>query len=362
MDHREPSKMNSPEPPGMMVGSNPFATVPTNSMAMPQSSVGMMMPGMRLSFNHIPSNVSKSIDSPGSLFHGDGMQGIRPGMLNMSGEPVKRKRGRPRKYGPDGSMALALSPMPSASTYSNNQQSESTGKRRGRPPGSGKKQQLNALGSAGIAFTPHVITVKSGEDVASKILAFSQQGPRTVCILSANGIVCNVTLRQSSTSGGTVTFEGRFEIISLSGSYLLTDNGGTRSRTGGLSIALAGPDGRVLGGGVAGMLMAAGPVQVVVGSFIAEGKKQKSEGLNIEPSSAPPQVTGFSAPSAASPPSQGTSSESSDDSAGSPIENSGVNCNNSMHPLHNMLYNPMPWPHPHPANQIRHDAERKMMP
>lgn len=57
--------------------------------------------------------------------------------------------------------------------------------------------------------------------------------------------------------------QGRFEIISLSGSYLLTENGGTRSRTGGLSIALAGPDGRVLGGGVAGMLMAAGPVQVL---------------------------------------------------------------------------------------------------
>jgi len=56
--------------------------------------------------------------------------------------------------------------------------------------------------------------------------------------------------------------QGRFEIISLSGSFLLTENGGTRSRTGGLSVALAGSDGRVLGGGVAGMLMAATPVQV----------------------------------------------------------------------------------------------------
>lgn len=56
--------------------------------------------------------------------------------------------------------------------------------------------------------------------------------------------------------------QGRFEIISLSGSFLLTESDGTRSRTGGLSVSLAGSDGRVLGGGVAGMLMAATPVQV----------------------------------------------------------------------------------------------------
>lgn len=38
-------------------------------------------------------------------------------------------------------------------------------------------------------------------------MAFSQQGPRAVCILSANGAVSTVTLRQPSTSGGTVTYE-----------------------------------------------------------------------------------------------------------------------------------------------------------
>ena len=44
---------------------------------------------------------------------------------------------------------------------------------------------------------------------------------------------------------------------------MLSDNGGTR--TGALSVSLAGPDGRILGGGVAGVLLAASPVQV--GSF-----------------------------------------------------------------------------------------------
>ena len=56
--------------------------------------------------------------------------------------------------------------------------------------------------------------------------------------------------------------QGRFEILSLSGSFLLSDNGGQRSRAGGLSVSLSGPDGRVLGGGVAGLLTASSPVQV----------------------------------------------------------------------------------------------------
>ena len=37
---------------------------------------------------------------------------------------------------------------------------------------------------------------------------------------------------------------------------------GGRKRTGGLSVSLAGPDGRVIGGVVAGMLRAATPIQV----------------------------------------------------------------------------------------------------
>lgn len=45
------------------------------------------------------------------------------------------------------------------------------------------------------------------QDVSSKIMSFSQNGPRAVCILSANGAISNVTLRQAATSGGTVTYE-----------------------------------------------------------------------------------------------------------------------------------------------------------
>ncbi|KAL6844773.1 hypothetical protein ACP4OV_025432 [Aristida adscensionis] len=204
-----------------------------------------------------------------------------------AGEPAaKKKRGRPRKYGPEGAMSLALVPSsvaaapapaaPGASGPFSPEAAKSPGtapsaspdgaKKRGRPKGStNKKKHMSALGdftsSTGAGFTPHVIFVKAGEDVSAKIMSFSQHGTRAVCILSANGAISNVTLRQSATSGGTVTYEGRFEILSLSGSFLLSENGGHRSRTGGLSVSLAGPDGRVLGGGVAGLLTAASPVQ-----------------------------------------------------------------------------------------------------
>lgn len=48
----------------------------------------------------------------------------------------------------------------------------------------------------------------------------------------------------------------------MSGSYLLTNDGGSHNRSGGLSVSLASPDGRVIGGGVGGVLIAASPVQV----------------------------------------------------------------------------------------------------
>lgn len=57
-------------------------------------------------------------------------------------------------------------------------------------------------------------------------------------------------------------FQGRFEILSLTGSFMPSENGGIRNRSGGMSVSLAGPDGRVVGGGVAGLLVAASPVQV----------------------------------------------------------------------------------------------------
>ncbi|BAS76756.1 Os02g0125200, partial [Oryza sativa Japonica Group] len=151
--------------------------------------------------------------------------------------------------------------------------------------------------ASGANFTPHIINVAAGEDVNMKVISFSQQGPRAICILSANGVISNVTLRQQDTLGGTVTYEGRFELLSLSGSFTPTDSGGTRSRSGGMSVSLAATDGRVIGGGVAGLLVAASPVQVVVGSFLPsyqlDQNATKKPVIEITTVPPPPPAIGF---------------------------------------------------------------------
>ncbi|KAI3878376.1 hypothetical protein MKW98_001791 [Papaver atlanticum] len=142
---------------------------------------------------------------------------------------------------------------------------------RGRPKGSGNRQLLASLGewvsnSAGGKFLPHVVTIDSGEDIAAKIISFSRKGPRAICILSANGAVSN----------------GSFEILSLTGSFTINSAGGVRSRTGGLSVSLAGPDGRVVGGAVAGQLLASSKIQVIVGSFLPNTRKSQKRRQNVE--------------------------------------------------------------------------------
>lgn len=237
---------------------------------------------------------------------------------------VGKKRGRPRKYGPDGSLIRPLNATPisasvpmaasvAAGQYTPASAVGAAMKRgRGRPldfaaaaskpyhhhlqPQQHQPQQQFGFrfdsigemvaGSAGGNFTPHIITVAPGEDVTMKVISFSQQGPRAICILSANGVISNVTLRQPDSSGGTLTYEGRFELLSLSGSFMPTESNGTRSRSGGMSVSLASPDGRVVGGGVAGLLVAASPVQIVVGSFLPSYQmepKQKKARVDAAP-------------------------------------------------------------------------------
>lgn len=84
---------------------------------------------------------SLSVESSGMSPHG-----VNVGAPPPPGEPVKRKRGRPRKYGPDGSVSLALTPSPSSALPSGGPLTQSQKRGRGRPPGSGKKQQLASLG------------------------------------------------------------------------------------------------------------------------------------------------------------------------------------------------------------------------
>lgn len=130
------------------------------------------------------------------------------------------------------------------------------------------------------------------QDIVAKLLSLSQQRPRALCILSGTGTVTSVTLRQAASSNPGLTYEvkalitshdfkclrlflwfpkkliylftflqGKFEILCLSGSYLVAEDVGPSNRTGGISVSLSTRDGHVIGGGVA-VLIAGGPVQV----------------------------------------------------------------------------------------------------
>ncbi|KAH6795297.1 hypothetical protein C2S51_036283 [Perilla frutescens var. frutescens] len=336
----QPFSMNSPAP--VM---NPVVSQP-QQLEQQQMHMGYM--------NSDGGNAFRQVGSSSPPFS------IPPGhtVITHLASDQKRKRGRPRKYGPDGSMNVPLvspqqlnvampqqpqhqqqlqnfSPPPAAAAQMENLQpmdgstSPTNKKARGRPRGSRNKakQHSEALGSTGIGFVPHILNVNAGEDVSSKIMAICQNGPRAVCVLSANGTISTVTLRQAATSGGTATYEGRFDILSLSGSFMLTEVGGQKSRTGGLSVALAGPDGSVLGGSVAGLLVAASPAQVIVGSFLPDGQREVSTNY-VEPASAARLNPGGGA-GASSSPSRGTLSESSGGAA-SPLNLSASAYHNNI--------------------------------
>ncbi|KAL2541528.1 AT-hook motif nuclear-localized protein 14 [Abeliophyllum distichum] len=201
-----------------------------------------------------------------------------PSAVSSPPENTKRKRGRPRKYETP-EQAAAARKLYALASSSASKKKRDQGLAAPAPTSSSyssKKLQLAAFGNMGEGFTPHIITVAAGEDVGQKIMMFMQQSKREICIISASGLVSNASLRQPATSGGSVSYEGRFDILSLSGSYIRAELGG--GRTGGLSVCLSSTDGQIIGGGVGGPLTAAGPIQVIVGTFIINSKKDTSGG------------------------------------------------------------------------------------
>ncbi|KAJ0771375.1 putative AT-hook motif nuclear-localized protein [Helianthus annuus] len=188
---------------------------------------------------------------------------------------VRRKRGRPRKYGTPEQAAAAKrlsssSPSTSVPPLSSASKKELCLGVSGTSAASFKK---SSVGNSGQGFTPHIISVAAGEDIGQKIVSFMQLRKQEMCVLSASGSISNACLSQPVSSGGNITYEGRFNILSLCGSYVRNDVGGN---TGGLSVCLSSNDGQIIGGGIHGPLIAAGPVQVIVGTFAIEGKKESA--------------------------------------------------------------------------------------
>ncbi|XP_039044839.1 AT-hook motif nuclear-localized protein 9-like [Hibiscus syriacus] len=139
----------------------------------------------------------------------------------------KRGRGRPRKYDngvPISNGSVEALPPPTAAYCS-------TKRPWGRPKGTGKFQALASTGeymdTARRSFTPHVLPMYKGEDLVDKIVSFCARACHSVCVLTASGAVSSVTLCAPDSSAGTFTYEERFEILTLTGSSVVSGEVGT---------------------------------------------------------------------------------------------------------------------------------------
>ncbi|RZB80347.1 AT-hook motif nuclear-localized protein 11-like [Glycine soja] len=199
-----------------------------------------------------------------------------------SGQAVKRGRGRPRK---NDIVENAVSPATGPPGFSD----QAAKRGRGRPRGSRKLQILASIETAGGSIIPHVLTVKTGEDLVSTIMSFFDKDPQAICILSATGAVSDVAIRQNGASHVITRLEGTFEILSLSGAFTYANSPtGPVSKTGSLSISLARTDGRVFGGILESALVAACPIQLVMASFKQNISSQQIKRKQLSESSNAP--------------------------------------------------------------------------
>ncbi|KZV19444.1 DNA-binding protein ESCAROLA-like [Dorcoceras hygrometricum] len=175
------------------------------------------------------------------------------GGLNM-GHKRNRDEGKGDSAGQDGGSAGG--------------EGEMSGSRRprGRPAGSKNKPKppIIITRDSANALRTHVMEISDGCDIMEGVSNFARRRQRGVCIMSGSGNVTNVTLKQPASPGAIVTLHGRFEILSLSGSFLPPPAPPAAT---GLTIYLAGGQGQVVGGSVVGQLLASGPVIIMAASF-----------------------------------------------------------------------------------------------
>ncbi|XP_024639901.2 AT-hook motif nuclear-localized protein 1 [Medicago truncatula] len=208
-----------------LVGPNPFENTVTNTMV---ELTNARTP---------PCNMNTNSFSHSEPFNNNNVRSNLHSSVNASfgSSSFKKKRGRPRKYFPDGNITLGSSSVPTqnaAIISPSSLGSCSIKKKRGRPrkyflngnitlgsssvptqnaaiisPSSTmkKNQQVEVLGDNGTDFSAHLITVNHGENIVAKLASCCQGGPNTeICILSAQGLVGIASFQQS---GVIVTYE-----------------------------------------------------------------------------------------------------------------------------------------------------------
>lgn len=196
--------------------------------------------------------------------HGHGHGQLQPRDLHTSedensGNSGSKKRGRDSNSNDNGNGT-------GKSHEGDDGEAEMSRRPRGRPSGSKNKPKAPIIihQDSPNGLKAHVLEIVNGCDVAESLATLARRRQRGICILSGSGMVMNVNLRQAAAPSAIVTLHGRFEILSLSGSFLPppVPPGAT-----GLTIYLAGGQGQVVGGSVVGALVASGPVVVTAATF-----------------------------------------------------------------------------------------------
>lgn len=146
---------------------------------------------------------------------------------------------------------------------------EVTRRPRGRPPGSKNKPKPPVIltREPEPAMNPYVLELPGGSDIINSVTRFVRKRNTGIIVLTGSGTVTNVTLRQPTTTpppASTVTFHGRFDILSISGTVLPAM---THPFANGFTISLSGPSGQIVGGPVVGPLLTAGTVYIIAASF-----------------------------------------------------------------------------------------------
>ncbi|KAJ9567694.1 hypothetical protein OSB04_003660 [Centaurea solstitialis] len=119
-------------------------------------------------------------------------------------------------------------------------------------------------------MSPYVLEVPGGLDIIAAVTRFCNHRDTALCVLSGNGAISDVSFRQPTTTN-TITFQGRFDLLSISATVLPSSMPSPRPPQTPLAdrfaVSLAAPQGQTIGGAVMGPLIAAGTVYIVAASF-----------------------------------------------------------------------------------------------
>ncbi|KAK6925533.1 PPC domain [Dillenia turbinata] len=171
--------------------------------------------------------------------------------------------------------------QPAAPTSS----AELTRKPRGRPPGSKNKPKppIVITRESDSSMRPAILEVSPGSDIIDSVVKFARRQHVGLSLISGAGTVSSVTLRHPINHAPSFSLHGPFSILSLSGTYIsppstCSPNSSSSSATASASttsssspccfgISLAGQQGHVFGGIVAGEVIAASQVVVMAATF-----------------------------------------------------------------------------------------------